>query len=187
MNTFSRPSLIFLSLSFSHLLYLNLTLCHHLLWPVHMSDWLFLYSWHSWSSHNALLTPHGYQQPNRNALPSRPHRIQLRAVSVTCHIIVTRHEAECHCALSAVDSSSLPAVVCELPRRTRRSCRLNYSIWKVCEGCFTECDEGAEGKVFTYSFIPLLLHSRKPSITAWGGAGGNRKWMLSAVVTMETL
>lgn len=83
---------------------------------------------------------------------------------------MTRHEAECHCALSAVDSSSVPAVVCELPRRSRRGSRLNYSIWKVCEDCFTECDEGAEGKVFTYSFIPLLLHSRKHSITAWGGA-----------------
>lgn len=111
-------------------------------------------------------------------------------VGVTCqgHIITARHWAECHCALSAIDTASLPAIVCVLPRRSPRRCLLNYSIWKVCEVCFAECDTGTEGKVFTYSFILLLLlHSRKPSITAWGGAGGNRKWMLSAVVPMETL
>lgn len=45
-----------------------------------------------------------------------------------------------------------------------------------------------EGKVFTYSFILLLLplHSTKSHISARGEAGGNRKWMLSAVVPTDT-
>lgn len=62
---------------------------------------------------------------------------------------------------------------------TPETCRLNYSIWLYGEESLY---------LFIHSFILLLpsLHSTKSPTAAGGGAGGNRKWTLSAVVPADT-
>lgn len=91
----------------------------------------------------------------------------------------------------ATESCLIPAFCWCYPacyRLRLNRCLLNYSI-RSYEVCSVECVERTEGKVFTYSFVLLLLplHSTKSQIAAWGGAGRNRKWMLNATVSMETL
>lgn len=194
VDKLSPLSFIFLS-PFS-LFNLKVSLHHLHLWPVlHMFDWL--------------PAPCNINIPGMAGAPTMLCCSTRVSVALQTHtaapavppsdaILCRRDMSGPHnhgSALSAtelclvVDTAALPDIVCALPRRSRSRCLLNYSIWKVCEVCFAECDGGTEGKVFTYSFILLLLllHSRKSGLAARAGAGGNRKWMLSAGVPMETL